>query len=261
MKTILVTGCRGGMGRDAAEVLARLGHKVIATVHGAESVPMLQRYSDERGLGFEVFKLDITLPEDRQKIAGRNIDVLVNNAAMGESGSLADVPLERLRANFETNVFSTIALSQLALGEMLTRGSGRVVFISSLAGRAVAPFMGPYCMTKFALSAAVDVLRQELSVIAKNVHVAVVEPGAYATGFNQRTLGTKFQWMNESSPFWKVLPEVKEREDKTFAFAERKTNVAIVRKIVRAVEDEKPKPRYTAPWWQAWYVWWVRAMK
>ena len=106
-------------------------------------------------------------------------------------------------------------------------------------------------MTKFSLSAAADIMRQELRLITKNVNIIVVEPGTYATGFNQRVMASKYAWMDKSSYFNKVIAKIKQKEEARFALFERKSNSSIVKKIVKAVEADKPRLRYTAPWWQA----------
>jgi len=254
MKTILITGARGGIGRDAALLLAKRGHKVIATVHREESVEELKAYAKENGVTFDVFRLDITNLDDQKKILDLDIDVLINNAAIGESGSLSEVPLSRVRKNFDTNLFGTLELTQLALKKMIKNDSGRIIFISSIAGRLPMLFWGPYCMTKFSLSAVSDILRQELKMITRNVHISVVEPGTYHTGFNQKVMATKYTWMNELSYFYKIINKIKKQEEMTFGLLERKTNKSIVNKIVRAVESNNPRLRYTAPWWQAFFV-------
>jgi short-subunit dehydrogenase len=254
MKTILITGARGGIGRDAALSLAKRGHKVIATVHCEESVKELKTYAKENGVTFEVFRLDITNLDDQKKILDLDIDVLINNAAIGESGSLSEVPLSRVRKNFDTNLFGTLELTQLALKKMIKNDLGRIIFISSIAGRLPMSFWGSYCMTKFSLSAMSDILRQELKMITRNVHILVVEPGTYHTGFNQKVMATKYTWMNELSYFYKVINKIKKQEEMTFGLLERKTNKSIVNKIVRAVESDNPRLRYTAPWWQAFFI-------
>lgn len=253
-KTILITGCRRGIGRDAAITLASRGHHVIATVHREESIEDLKSYAKEKGVTLDVFKLDITDSNDQRKLLDLDIDVLVNNAAIGESGSLSEVPLSRVKKNFETNLFATLELSQLALKKMMQNDRGHIIFISSIAGRLPMQFWGPYCMTKFSLSAAVSILRQELRMLTRNVHISVVEPGTYHTGFNQDVMATKYTWMNESSYFYNAMGEMKKQEETIFAMLERKTTKSIVNKIVSAAESKNPRLRYSAPWWQALFV-------
>jgi short-subunit dehydrogenase len=251
MKKVLITGCRGGIGLDSAVALSKLGYKVYATVHREESVEELKTFATYQGIELEIFKLDITKQQDRDKTLDLNIDVLINNAAIGESGSLTEIPMSNVRKNFETNVFGTLELTQSVLKKMIKKDSGKVIIISSLAGRMPIAFWGAYCMTKFSLSAAADIMRQELRLITKNVNIIVVEPGTYATGFNQRVMASKYAWMDKSSYFNKVIAKIKQKEEARFALFERKSNSSIVKKIVKAVEADKPRLRYTAPWWQA----------
>ena len=255
-KRILITGAGSGIGRDSARALAERGHTVHATTHSEEQAAAWR----SAGLaGVDAFKLDITDAGDRARIAELPIDVLINNAAIGQSGSLAEVPLERIRATFETNLFATLALTQIALKPMISRRRGRIVFISSLVGRIPAPFLMPYSMTKFALSAAADALRQELARLDCGVDVALVEPGAFHTGFNQRMLATKYEWMREGSYFEDQMLQLKQEELRQLAVLEVASTGSIVRQIVRAVEADKPRARYVAPWWQGFGVRLLRA--
>jgi short-subunit dehydrogenase len=246
-KRLLITGSGSGIGRDAALRLAGRGHAVYATTHSEEQAQAL------KGLGIgslDAFKLDITDKSDRVRAASFEVDVLINNAAVGESGSLAEVPIDRVRATFETNLFATLALTQMVLGGMIQRGRGTVIFISSLAGRVPAPFLMPYAMTKFALSAAAGALRQELAELNCGVHSVVIEPGAYHTGFNQRMAASKYEWMSARSYFRDQIPVLKAREERMFAVLELRSTRSIVRRIVQAAEADKPRLRYSAPWWQ-----------
>ena len=258
-KTVLITGCRGGIGRDTAVRLALRGHHVIATVHREESVDELKAYAKSQGVSLDVFKLDILEASERKKVQDLKVDVLVNNAAIGESGPLLEVPMERVRSNFETNLFGTMELTRQVLSMMMKRDSGRVIFISSIAGRLPMSFWGPYSMTKFSLSAAASILRDELKLITRNVFVSVVEPGTYHTGFNQRVMATRYAWLNESSFFHGVIEKYRKNEEANFKMLERKSTVSIVNKIVESVESKKPRLRYSAPWWQALFVGIARA--
>ena len=161
-KTILITGAGTGIGKDAAFALALRGHRVLATTQTEAQSDVLRIEAANRNVVLEIFKLDITFEADREAIAAYPIDVLLNNAGMGESGSLAEVDMQRVRQIFEVNLFATLALTQVALRGMIAREKGTVLFVSSIAGRVPMPFLMPYSMSKFALSAAGAGLRAEM---------------------------------------------------------------------------------------------------
>lgn len=244
-KKILITGAGTGIGKDTAVALLARGHRVYATTYSEAEVPALQAELGDRAV---VFKLDITSAEDRSKIAGLDIDVLVNNAAQNASGSLAEVSLDIMRRLFEVNVISTIALSQVAIRSMVERGGGTVIFVSSIAGRVPIPFLMPYSMTKFALSAAAAGLREEMEFLDKGIQVSVVEPGPFHTGFNQKMSDSRFEWMKQGSLFSpEQISRMKADSDTKLRWAEAKSTKSIVAKIVAASEARKPKLRYVAP--------------
>lgn len=253
-RTILITGAGTGFGRDTAKALVKRGHNVIATTETEGQSLALQKEVKELNLVMDVFKLDITLDSDRKKIESFNLDVLINNAGIGESGSLAEIDINLVRHNFEVNVFSALELTQLALKKMLAKKQGTIIFISSLAGRITMPFLGPYSMTKFALSGGAEALRSEIHRICDSVHVSIIEPGGYHTGFNQRNIAKKYKWMDSDSFFYPILDKIKIQEEWQFKFIESKSTDSIVSKIVKAAESSSPKLRYSAPWWQAYGV-------
>jgi short-subunit dehydrogenase len=247
----LITGAGTGIGKDSALALAKRGHKVIATTETDDQSVLLQKEIKSHNIDLVVFKLDITNEQDRKKIEEHDLDVLINNAGIGESGSLAEIDIDKVRHNFEVNVFSTFEISQLALKKMMKKDHGTIVFVSSLAGRITMPFLGPYCMTKFALSAGAEALRTEIHKVRKNVHICLIEPGGYHTGFNQRNIAKKYVWMKEHSVFYPIIDQIKAAEERLFNLVESGTTLSIVNKIVRATEAKKPRLRYSAPWWQA----------
>jgi len=249
-KTILITGAGSGIGRDAAFALAARGHRVIATTFSEAQADALRVECLSRAPGIEVLKLDITSAADRAQILEQPLDVLLNNAGVGESGSLAEVDVDRIRQAFEVNVFATLELTQLALRGMIARRSGTVLFVSSIAGRIPMPFLMPYAMTKFALSAAGAGLRAELDQLRCNVQVALIEPGAIHTGFNQAMAQRKYAWMDETSYFHAQAARMQAREKRTFTLLEARDTRSIVAQIVRACEARRPKLRYVAPWAQ-----------
>ncbi|MGZ4047032.1 MAG: SDR family NAD(P)-dependent oxidoreductase [Bacteroidia bacterium] len=250
-KTILITGAGSGIGKDSALALAKRGHKVIATTETEEQCVALQKEIKPYNIDMLVFKLDITNEKDRKKIEDHTLDVLINNAGIGESGSMAEIDINKVRHNFEVNVFSSFEITQLALKKMLNKNHGTILILGSLAGRITMPFLGPYCMTKFALFSGAEAMRKEIHKVRKNVHVSIIEPGAYHTGFNQKNIAKKYLWMNEQSIFYPIINQIKINEEKQFKIIESESTTSIVRKIVKAAEAKRPKFRYSAPWWQA----------
>ena len=249
-KTILITGAGTGIGKDAAFALALRGHRVLATTQTEAQSDVLRIEAANRNVVLEIFRLDITLEADREAIAAYPIDVLLNNAGMGESGSLAEVDMQRVRQIFEVNLFATLALTQVALRGMIAREKGTVLFVSSIAGRVPMPFLMPYSMSKFALSAAGAGLRTEMDQLKKNIQIALIEPGAIHTGFNQVMTNSKYQWMNASSYFAHQAEAMKKKERATFKFLEARSTQGIVNQIVKAAEASRPKLRYVSPWIQ-----------
>jgi short-subunit dehydrogenase len=244
-KTILITGAGTGIGRDAAKALVAKGHKVIATTYSEAQAESLKT---ELGNAAEVFKLDVTDANDRAKIIQYPLDVLINNAALAEAGSLAEVDINTVRKLFEVNLFSSLELSQLAIRKMVKQGGGTIVFISSITGRIPMPFFMPYAMTKYAISAAAAGLREEMKVLDKGINVCVVEPGPYDTGFNQGMSDRRFEWMEKESLFSaQQIATMRTKSDKELKTVQSKSTASIVKKIVAAAEADKPKLRYVAP--------------
>ena len=134
---------------------------------------------------------------------------------------------------------------------MIKKKQGTILFVSSLAGRITMPFLGPYCMTKFALSSGAEAMRNEIHQVHKNIHISLIEPGGFHTGFNQKNIAKKYEWMNEDSIFFSILDQIKAKEERQFKLIESKTTFSIVQKIVQATEAKKPRLRYSAPSWQA----------
>ena len=253
-KTILITGAGTGIGRDAAFALAARGHRVLATTFSLAQADELRAEVARRAVALEVHKLDITDAADRAQVLEWPVDVLINNAGMGESGSLAEVDMERIRRVFEINVFATLALTQLALRGMIARQRGTVLFVSSIAGRLPMPFLMPYSMSKFALSAAGAGLRAEMDQLGCQVQIALIEPGAIRTGFNQQMTASKYDWMGAGSYFSAQAAQLKAREARIFGWLEARNTDSIVAQIIRAAEAKRPRLRYVAPWIQGFFV-------
>lgn len=251
MSKVLVTGAATGIGRDTAIALAERGHDVIASAASLEDLNELQKHVKEHGLKMTFIKLDVLDEQDRKQAAKRKPDVLINNAGVGESGPLIEIPMERVRSNFETNVFANLHLAQLVGQRLIRKGEGRIIIVGSTAGRLVVPYMGAYHMTKFALEAVADNLRTELEQFG--VFVSLIEPGKINTGFNQEMQATKHEWLTEESAYAFEIPKMKQAEN-TFWDGGYSTK-SVVKAIVHAVEAKKPRTRYVAPRSNAPMIW------
>jgi NAD(P)-dependent dehydrogenase (short-subunit alcohol dehydrogenase family) len=192
-KTVLITGAGSGFGRGAAAELAQRGHKVIATTETDKQAAALAAAHPK----LTVAKLDITNASDVAKVDQWDLDVFVANAGMGQTGPLSVLPLERLRAVFEVNVFGTFAITQRVAQAMRRKRSGRILIVSSIAGVRAGVGSGPYAMSKHALQALGMALRAEL--LPFGVDVALINPGPYATGFNDRMANDPGPWFDRNT--------------------------------------------------------------
>ncbi len=248
---VLITGCKGGIGLDAARRLAARGHTIYATVHSERSIESVKTAFGADAANVTVAKLDITDAADREKAGKWDIDVLINNAAIGDSGPLAEIDLERVRRVLDVNVFGALELTRKFIPRMAERKSGRIIFIGSMAGLMPTPFLAPYGMSKFALESIAFSLRTEMK--AFGVKVVMVNPGGYHTDFNQKNIGKKYEWIDSSVLYKGHMDVIKKSED-MIVRSELKDTSSIARQIVRAVEDKRPKRRYVAPAWQWWLI-------
>ncbi|WP_411083103.1 SDR family oxidoreductase [Streptomyces sp. cmx-18-6] len=195
--TILITGAGTGFGKEVALRLAAAGHDVIAGVEIVAQVTAVREAAKERGARLRVEKLDVTDPDDRENAWAWDVEVLLNNAGVSEGGSTVDIPADRLRRQFEVNVFGPVLLTQGFARRMAARRSGRIVFMSSVAGLTVDPFTGAYAGSKHAVEAFADALDQELAEFG--VTVATINPGPFLTGFNDTMFETWKQWRDDPS--------------------------------------------------------------
>jgi NAD(P)-dependent dehydrogenase (short-subunit alcohol dehydrogenase family) len=192
-KTVLITGAGSGFGRGAALELAQRGHQVIGAVLDDRQAAELSG----AGPKLTVVKLDITKASDIAKVDQWDLDVFIANAAIGQTGPLSLIPLERLRAVFEVNVFGTFAVTQRVAQKMRKKRAGRILIVSSIGGVRAGVGSGPYTMTKHAIQAFGTALRAELA--AFGVDVALINPGPFATGFNDRMANNPGEWFDRKS--------------------------------------------------------------
>lgn len=184
-KTVVVTGANSGIGLATALELAGAGYDVVGTVRSEDKAKALYDAATERGVAVQAALLDVADEESTAKgiavIEGRSdIWAVVNNAGFAQAGAIEDVDDDAVRYQLEVNVVAPARIARLVLPGMRARGEGRIVNISSVAGRISLPMMGWYCASKHALEAMTDALRME--VADAGIAVSLVEPGSFGTG-------------------------------------------------------------------------------
>ena len=202
-KRILITGAGSGFGELAAIGLAKEGHDVIAGVQIWPQATALRRKVETLGLkNLQVEKLDLLHPYDVQNALNWDIDTLVNNAAIAESGPITEIPMELLRRMFEGNFFGPLELTQRFVRKFIDEGRpGKIVFTSSIGGLISIPYGGPYAATKHALEAVAGSMQAELAPFG--IQVQVINPGGYLTGFNETEAESSSHWMDDRKNYVK----------------------------------------------------------
>jgi NAD(P)-dependent dehydrogenase (short-subunit alcohol dehydrogenase family) len=141
--------------------------------------------------------------------------VLFSNAGIGQSGPVSEIPVDLVRANFDTNVFAPLTLAQGFIRQFVdAKRPGKIVFTSSMGGLFTPAGFGAYCATKHALEAIAEALADELAPY--NIKVQTINPGPYLTGFNETMAETAFRWLDDSRNFNKRA-NVKARFDAMLA--------------------------------------------
>ncbi len=245
-RSILITGCSSGIGRDAALTMAARGWRVFAACRREADCAAL------RAEGLESFRLDY---EDAASIAqaadealGRGegrLDALFNNGAYAIPGFIEDLPTDALRAIFEANFFGWHDLTRRVLPAMRAQGGGRIVQCSSVLGMAAIRWRGAYVATKFALEGYSDTLRLELRGLP--IRVSLIEPGPIATRFNANALAQFERWIDagasaRSDELGEIAARYRRGDGARNPFELPPS--AVTRKLIHAVESARPKRRY-----------------
>lgn len=185
-KSVVVTGANSGIGLVTCLELAGAGYDVIGTARSQAKTGKLHEVAATKGLTVRSVVLDVDDPASCERAVAEVAAMtdggpwgLVNNAGYAQSGAVEDVDDDRVRAQLETNLIAPMRLARLVLPAMRERGAGRIVNISSVAGRLSTPLMGWYCASKHALEAVTDALRMEVE--ADGIRVVLVEPGMFGT--------------------------------------------------------------------------------
>jgi len=240
-RAVLITGASSGFGRAATELLASKGWFVYAGARSQEDLDALNKIRNVKAI-----RLDVTRPDEIYTAAalvraeGRGLYGLVNNAGVGGAPApLNDAEERDLTYVFDVNVYGPWRVTK-AFAPLLAESKGRVVNISSIAGFAATPLLGPYAMSKHALEAYSDALRAEMAVLG--VTVVAIEPGRFATNIASTSKkrmaeqGTSL----ENSPYAELTRQTLERYSSTQV---KEGPERVARAIEEALSSPVPRPR------------------
>lgn len=253
-RNVLVTGASAGIGRFVALDLASRGHRVFAAARNGKALASLAAEATAKGWKLDAVVLDVTSDASIREAAtsvraltgGHGVDVIVNNAGYGQGGALLDVSDAVLREQFDTNVFGLMAVTRAFVPEMLSRGRGWIVNVSSIGGRITFPFFGAYHASKYAVEALSDALRAELHPLG--VRVSVVEPGPIRSQFSERAFGSlpAESGTPTYAGTYALAGDIRAQADRASFGPEH-----VAAAVRRAIGSRSPRARYLAPWFLA----------
>lgn len=243
--SVLITGASSGIGAATASLFLERGYHVYATARNVETL------HDLRERGARILPLDV-VAEDSLRAAveaveaeAEQVDILINNAGYGLNGPLEELALPDVRAQFETNVFGLLRLSQLVLPGMRRAGRGRIINVGSVGGSFTAPGAGAYHATKYAVEALSDALRMEVRPFG--VDVVIVKPTGVHSAFGGKVAASLPDNGADSAYFFFKQNFVRVVET---MFAGNAAGIIspeeVARVLLRAAEDKHPRSRYVA---------------
>jgi len=251
-RNVLITGCSSGIGHCVAHGLQRRGYRVIASARKTADVERLRRE------GLTCIRLDLDDPasidqaiDEVAELTGNSLFALFNNAGFGQPGAVEDLSRAVIRAQFETNVFGTLELTNRLIPWMRQAGEGRIIQNSSVLGMVSLAYRGAYNASKYALEGLYDTLRLELA--GTGIHAILIEPGPIRSRFRANALDA-----------WRRNIDIDNSAHREQYLATERRLVrqgpaapftleadAVLEKVILALESRTPHPRYyvTFPTW------------
>jgi NAD(P)-dependent dehydrogenase (short-subunit alcohol dehydrogenase family) len=244
----LVTGSSSGIGFETSLLLARTGFHTYASMRNLEKSKNITEIANTEKLPLQVVQLDVndgrSVKDAIDKIVAEKdrIDILVNNAGYGLFGSLEDISIEEVKAQFETNFFGVIRVTQQVLPVMRKQNSRcTIVNVSSVGGRIGVPILSAYQSTKFALEGLSESMSYELEPFG--IRVVIIEPGFIRTNIINSSTSAK-KALDPKSPYFSLMQKVENHFKSMMENASSPPEeVAMV--ILKALTSENPQLRYT----------------
>ena len=248
-KVAVVTGSSSGIGYATSLLLAKSGFYTYASARNINKSASLQSIADAERLPLELIQLDVTdessVEDAIKKIVlekGR-IDVLVNNAGYGLFGAFEELSLDEIKAQFETNFFGVVRVTQHVIPIMRTAqngGSGSIIVnVSSINGHLAFPVISAYVSTKFAIEGLSESIAYELEPFG--IKVILIEPGAIGSNFMKGSILSK-RALDPQSPYSEFVQKIRAKISSDHENATQPDEVA--KNIVQAILSEKPEFRY-----------------
>ena len=207
-RVAVVTGSSSGIGHETSLTLARNGVQTYATMRNLDKDENIKSLAEKEKLPLKTVQLDVTdgisVKNAMQSITAEanRIDVLVNNAGYAVVGAFEDCSMEEIKAQYETNLFGVIRVTQAVLPIMRKQKSGIIVNISSVAGRFGFSVLSAYSSTKFAVEGLSESMAYELEPFG--IKVVLVEPGFIRTNIVNSTVVAK-KSQDTNSPYSQLM--------------------------------------------------------
>ena len=247
-KVALVTGSSSGIGFETSLMLARAGFNTYASMRNLEKSKNITEIAKKEKLPLQVVQLDVnndgSVKDAIVKIlkADQRIDVLINNAGYGLFGSVEDTSIEEIKAQFETNFFGVVRVTQQVLPFMRRQNSGTIVNVSSVGGRIGLPALSAYHSTKFALEGLSESIAFELEPFG--IRVVIIEPGVIRTNILNSSSSAK-KALDPKSPYFSLSQKLNDNFKSMMESELSSPPEEVAKVILQAVTSENPQLRYS----------------
>ena len=232
-KVVLITGASSGIGKSIGEFLHHKGFVVYGTSRNPEKIA---------NSAFPLIALDVRNSDSIQAavakviaISGR-LDILINNAGIGITGPLEEIPLAEIKANFDTNFFGPISVMQAVLPQMREQQSGLIINITSIAGYMGLPYRGIYSASKGALIILTEALRMEVQSFG--IQITDVAPGDFATNIAAGRYHVPSRGSAYENPYAATLKMMDEHVDSG------SNPIEMAKAIYAIIQSPKPNVHY-----------------